>query len=76
MCMYIAIIIILVVYILVVIFAVERFIPNPPTNLQVSDYIDTRIGFFGHAVLNISWEGPQSKNDLILWELRFNKFHS
>ena len=38
----------------------ERFIPNPPINLQVSDDIDTRIGFFGHAILNISWERPLS----------------
>ena len=38
----------------------ERLIPNPPMDIQFSDEIDTRIGFFGHVILNISWESPQS----------------
>lgn len=40
--------------------AVERSIPNPPTDLQILDDIDTRVGFFGHAILNISWQRPLS----------------
>ena len=39
----------------------ERLIPNPPTDVYISEEIDTRVGFFGHVILNISWEGPQSE---------------
>ena len=42
----------------------ERLIPNPPTNLQFSEEIDKRVGFFGHAILNISWDGPQSMHNM------------
>ena len=38
----------------------ERLIPNPPMDIQISEEIDTRIGFFGHVILNISWESPRS----------------
>ena len=42
----------------------ERHIPDPPTNIQVeSEELDKRIGFFGHVVLNVSWDGPQSSNN-------------
>ena len=38
----------------------KRLIPIPPSNLQISDEIDERVGFFGHVILNISWNAPQS----------------
>ena len=41
-------------------FSDERLIPNPPTDIDVKEDIDMRIGFFGYVILNISWERPQS----------------
>ena len=32
--------------------------PPPPSNLQASWIEDQRDGYFGHAILNISWVGP------------------
>jgi hypothetical protein len=49
----------------------ERLIPNPPTDIYVSEEIDTRVGFFGHVILNISWEGPQSKRSQTLIIINF-----
>ena len=37
-----------------------RLIPNSPTNLQISEEVDKRVGFFGHVILNISWDRPES----------------
>ena len=36
----------------------SRRIPNPPTDLQVSYQEDTRVGFFGHTILNLTWQSP------------------
>ena len=41
-------------------FSDERLIPNPPTDIDIKEDIDMRIGFFGYVILNISWERPQS----------------
>ena len=41
-------------------------IPNPPSNLQFVEDIDKRVGFFGHVILNISWDGPQSMSNYLL----------
>ena len=42
----------------------KRHIPDPPTNIRVeSEELDKRIGFFGHVVLNVSWDRPQSNNN-------------
>ena len=38
----------------------EQLIPIPPNNLQVSEEVDKRVGFFGHVILNISWDAPKS----------------
>ena len=38
----------------------EQLIPIPPINLQISEEVDERVGFFGHVILNISWDAPQS----------------
>lgn len=38
----------------------ERLIPNAPVNISVNEEFDTRIGFFGHVILNVSWDGPSS----------------
>ena len=32
-------------------------VANPPVYLEVTDMIDTRIGFFGHVILCVSWNG-------------------
>lgn len=40
--------------------ASELRVPDSPVNLVVTDEMDERIGFFGHAILNISWERPRS----------------
>ena len=41
----------------------ERHIPDPPTNVSVSkEEVDKRIGFFGHVILTIIWNGPQSNS--------------
>lgn len=48
-------------------FVDEREIPNPPTNIQLSEEIDTRSGFFGHVILNISWDRPQSMHIHLMW---------
>ena len=39
----------------------ERLIPNVPTSIEFSEAADTRIGFFGHVILNITWESPESE---------------
>ena len=41
-------------------FTDERLIPNPPTDIEIMEEIDMRIRYFGHVILNISWERPQS----------------
>ena len=41
-------------------FSDERLIPNPPTDVDVKEDIDMRIGFFGYVIHNISWKRPQS----------------
>ena len=38
----------------------EQLVPIPPINLQISEEVDERVGFFGHVILNISWDAPQS----------------
>ena len=38
----------------------EQLIPIPPNNLTISEEIDEREGFFGHVIVNISWDVPQS----------------
>ena len=38
----------------------EQLIPEPPISVWFSEKLDTRIGFFGHVILNISWEPPLS----------------
>ena len=39
----------------------EQLIPVPPNDLTVtSEKIDERVEFFGHVLLNISWNAPQS----------------
>ena len=38
----------------------EQLSPIPPNNLIISEEIDEREGFFGHVILNISWDAPQS----------------
>jgi len=39
-------------------------LPNPPQNIEVlSIEEDSREGFLRHAIVTISWELPQSKND-------------
>ena len=37
----------------------EQLIPVPPIGLQISEEMDKRVGFFGHVILNISWDTPQ-----------------
>ena len=49
----------------------ERLIPNPPTDIYISEEIDTRVGFFGHVILNISWDAPQSKRPQITVNLNY-----
>ena len=44
----------------------ERLIPIPPNNLTISEGIDERVGFFGHVILNISWDAPQSMNNYLM----------
>ena len=34
-------------------------IPDPPIMLQVEDTRDTRIGFFPHVVINVTWDTPK-----------------
>ena len=38
-----------------------RKIPNPAVNLHVIDEEDQRIGFFGHVILKVTWNHPDSK---------------
>jgi len=35
--------------------------PNPPRNLIVTQKEDQRLGFFGHAILNVTWSHPESE---------------
>ena len=38
----------------------EQLIPDPLNNIKISEEIDERQDFFGHVVLNITWDAPQS----------------
>ena len=42
----------------------ERLTLVPPNNLKILDEIDEREGFFGHVILNISWDVPQSNDNI------------
>ena len=35
---------------------------NPPSSLTVEELVDTRVGFFGHVILNVSWIESHSMN--------------
>lgn len=43
------------------VFPDPRKIPNPAVNLHVTDEEDQRIGFFGHAILKVTWDHPDSE---------------
>ena len=45
---------------IIMLYTDDRRIPAPPINLQQSSEIDTRHGYFGHVILNITWDRPQS----------------
>ena len=39
-------------------------VPDPPTHIRIeSEVLDERIGFFGHVILIVSWNGTQSKKN-------------
>ncbi len=50
-------------------------IPNPARNLNISVTEDMRVGFFGHMVINMTWENPSSKlSNLVYFFLHVTLF--
>jgi len=57
-------------YIIATFYSDLKKIPYPPRNLIVTQKEDQRLGFFGHAILNVTWSHPESELSNLLLSVR------